>query len=73
MRSAPEPASGYAGIPVELANLMALDGVTAEQVQAVVAEKGYYPAGTPISCYDPAFINGCLVACWNTVKSAIKN
>ena len=59
-------------IPKALADLMAADGITVEQVQAVVAKKGYYPAGTPIENYDPQFISGCLVACWNSVKSQIR-
>lgn len=62
------PAGGPFG---QLADLMANDGVTAEQIQAVVAQKGYYPANTPIGNYDPQFVAGCLVACWDTVKKSI--
>ena len=59
------------GVPKELADLMRADHVTAEQLQAAVAKKGYYPAGTPIANYDPGFISGCLVACWDSVKKII--
>lgn len=60
-----------AGIPKSLADLMAMDGITEAQVQKVVAKKGYYPEGTPIKNYDPQFISGCLVACWDKVKAEI--
>ena len=61
------------GIPEALAGLMEADGVTQEQLQAVVAAKGYYPADTPIERYDPKFISGCLVACWESVKAQIQS
>ena len=60
-----------AGIPKALADLMAADHVTPEQLQQAVASKGYYPANTPIQNYDPQFISGCLVACWDSVKQLI--
>lgn len=56
------------GIPKELADLMRADHVSPERLQEAVAKKGYYPAGTPIANYDPGFISGCLVACWDSVK-----
>ena len=69
MEEAPEiPAS----IPKALAELMAADRVTPEQLQQAVASKGYYPANTPIENYDPQFISGCLVACWDSVKQLIR-
>lgn len=60
------------GIPRALADLMAADGITEEQLQSVVAKKGYYPPGTPIGNYDPQFVSGCLIACWNSVKAQIE-
>ena len=60
------------GIPKALAELMAADHVTPEQLQQAVASKGYYPANTPIENYDPQFISGCLVACWDSVKQLIR-
>lgn len=59
------------GIPQNLWDLMVADNVNEKQLQAAVAKRGYYPADTPISKYDPDFIRGCLVACWNDVKSLI--
>ena len=66
-----DDAPDLTGVPKELADLMRADRVTPEQLQAAVARKGYYPAGTPISNYDPGFVSGCLVACWNDVKKLI--
>ena len=59
------------GIPKALADLMNGAGVTVAEIQAVVAKKGYYPVDTPISKYDPKFINGVLVSAWPQVKDAI--
>lgn len=59
------------GVPKALWDLMQADGVTVEQVQSAVAQKGYYPAGTPIKNYDPNFISGCLIGAWTQVKSMI--
>ena len=64
-------AADLSGIPPALADLMRADGVTPEQLQHAVAQKGYYPANTPIANYDPQFISGCLIACWGSVKQLI--
>lgn len=80
--SEPQPASAapvrdtpesVTGIPRALADLMTADGVTEAELQAVVAARGYYPPDTPIAKYDPQFVAGCLVACWNSVKAQIKH
>lgn len=67
----PIPENKPNDIPADLWALMQADHVTADQLQQVVAKKGYYPVGTPIANYDPKFISGCLVACWDKVKSEI--
>jgi hypothetical protein len=36
-------------------------------IQAVVAEKEYYDASTPIRDYDIDFIEGCLIEAWDKV------
>jgi hypothetical protein len=59
-------------VPKALADLMIADSVTVEDIQKVVAKKGYYPEDTPISNYDPNFINGVLVGAWDQVFKAIK-
>ena len=62
----------YQGIPKALADLMKEKLVTAEEIQQVVAMKGYYPKETPISNYDPNFINGVLVGAWDQVYGMIR-
>lgn len=59
-------------VPKALADLMAANGVTVEEIQGVVAMKGYYPQDTPIANYDPGFIDGVLVGAWQQVFAAIK-
>ncbi|GAF41151.1 hypothetical protein FC83_GL000937 [Agrilactobacillus composti DSM 18527 = JCM 14202] len=59
-------------IPKPLQDLMAANGVSAEEIMTAVNQKGYYPAGTPISNYDPAFIQGVLVGAWEQVFEMIK-
>jgi hypothetical protein len=63
---------GDAGIPPALAQLMMEYQVTEAQIQMVVAQKGYYPAQTPIRNYDPQFIDGVLIAAWPQVYNMIK-
>lgn len=58
-------------MPAALWDLMRADGISVEQLKAVVAKRGYYPASTPIKNYDPNFINGCLIGAWPQVKSMI--
>ena len=60
------------GIPKALADLMAIENVTVEEIQQAVASKGYYPINTPIENYDPSFINGVLVGAWAQVFGIIK-
>jgi adenylate kinase family enzyme len=55
------------GIPKALADLMKQNGVSVNQIQAVVAQRGYYPQNTPVENYDPNFINGVLVGAWPQV------
>ena len=67
------PANDLTGVPKALADLMAKDSVTVDEIQRAVASKGYYPANTPIANYDPNFINGVLVAAWTQVFGMIQN
>ena len=57
----------------KLADLMAANGVTVDEIRSIVAKRGYYPAGTPVENYDPAFVGGVLVGAWNQVFSAIQS
>lgn len=59
------------GIPPKLRQLMEANGVTEAQIRHVVAGRGYYPEATPISKYDPAFVEGVLVGAWEQVHKMI--
>lgn len=58
-------------IPKALADLMIANDVTENEIQDVVAKKGYYPANTRIDKYDPQFIQGVLVGAWPQVFATI--
>lgn len=60
------------GIPDALRDLMRANAVTSQEIERAVSEKGLYPLGTPIANYDPAFIDGVLVAAWDQVLAHIK-
>ena len=55
----------------KLADLMAANNISADEIRAIVAKKGYYPFETPLENYDPAFVGGVLVGAWDQVYSAI--
>jgi hypothetical protein len=59
-------------IPKALLDLMEANDVTEENIQQVVAQRGYYPANTPIENYDIDFINGSLVGAWPAVYKMIQ-
>jgi len=60
-------------IPASLRDLMVQHGVSEEEIQVVVSNKGYYPQETPIINYDPDFIDGVLVAAWPQVYGMIED
>ena len=66
-----EPDEHYDGVPPELEQLMRANDVTPEEIVYAVAQKGYYPANTPIKNYDIDFIRGVLVAAWDQVYGMI--
>lgn len=59
-------------IPKALRDLMEDKLVSEDEIQAVVAGKGYYPQTTPIINYDPDFISGVLVGAWPQVFAMIQ-
>lgn len=59
-------------IPKALRDLMEEKLVSEEEIQAVVADRGYYPRPTPILNYDPNFVSGVLVGAWGQVYSMIE-
>lgn len=58
--------------PTELKDLMRQSGVTLEQIQKVVSDRGKYPVGTPFRNYDPDFVKGWIIAYWPNIVAAIK-
>lgn len=66
------PKDDLKNIPKALADLMTTNNVTVQEIQQVVGARGYYPVDTPISNYDPQFINGVLVAAWPQVFAMIQ-
>lgn len=58
-------------VPKALADLMKENDVSVQEIQQVVAYKGYYPIDTPIYKYDPDFINGVLIGAWPQVYKMI--
>ncbi len=61
------------GIPKALADLMRANGVDESEIRQAVFTQGHYPYDTPITNYDPRFINGCLVGAWNKVFEVIQS
>jgi hypothetical protein len=59
------------GLPKSLIDLMTFNSVSAEEIQKVVSQKGYYPKDTPVKNYDPGFIDGCLIGAWEQVFNMI--
>lgn len=64
-----EPATPdeLAGIHPALADLMRTGGVTPAQLQAVVGQKGYFPADMPVSQYPKDFVEGWAIAFWSNI------
>ncbi len=60
------------GIPKALADLMAANNVTEQEIQQAVASKGYFPIDTPIRNYNADFVSGCLIGAWNQVFAIIQ-
>lgn len=61
------------GIPKALADLMRENEVDEEEIRLAVSQKGYNVYNTPITKYDPDFIDGCLIAAWDQVFQVIQN
>lgn len=58
-------------IPKSLRDLMIQNSVSEEEIQVVVSNKGYYPMDTPITNYDPSFVDGVLVGAWAQVYGMV--
>lgn len=71
-KQAESPTAKAPKVPKALADLMATNKVTLEELQTVVAQKGYYPAGTPFENYADDFVQGCLIGAWAQVYKIIE-
>lgn len=60
------------GIPKDLKKLMEARNITEAEIQAVVGSKGYFPADMRIKDYPKDFIDGCLIAAFDTVAQAVE-
>lgn len=69
--AAPSRDGEWAGIPEKIAMLMDEDEITPEELRTIVAEKGYYTFDTPITNYDPAFLDTFMPTVWAQVREAI--
>jgi len=56
----------------KLKDLMESNLISEEEIQWVVAKKGYFPQSTPIENYGDDFIEGWLVAFWDKVYEMIR-
>ena len=52
--------------------LMEMDGITADEVRDAVAQRGYFPADTPLANLPDDFIRGVLIGAWEQVKAMIE-
>lgn len=55
-----------------LARLMEASGITPEEVQRVVGERGYFPPDMPVEQYPEDFVSAVLVAAWQDVAAMIR-
>lgn len=69
----PEQGGLDPNIPRALWDLMTAHQVTEQEIQLVVSQRGYYPLDTPITNYDPGFVEGVLVGAWPKVFEMIKD
>lgn len=60
------------GLPKALVDLMSADSCTVHDIQKACAARGYYPEDTPITSYDPRFIEGVLIGAWPKIVAMIK-
>ena len=59
------------GIPKALADLMREYEVDEEEIRLAVSQKGYFPYDTPLTNYDPDFVDGVLIGAWKQVYEMI--
>ncbi len=65
------PTADNGDLPRALIDLMKRVDVQPKEIMYAVTQKGYYPSGTPIANYDPAFVRGVLIGAWPQVEAMI--
>jgi hypothetical protein len=45
--------------------------VTVDEIQKIVAQKGYFPPDMPLLDYPEDFVEGVLLGAWRQVKDAV--
>ena len=60
-------------VPKALADLMATNKVTLEELQRAVTFRGIFPEGTPFENYPDDFVQGCLIGAWAQVYKIIED
>lgn len=60
-----------AGIPKALADLMAANHISEEQIRKAVVAKGFFPEDMPVCDYPADFVEGVLIGAWEQVYSFI--
>lgn len=58
-------------IPKALADLMAANNVTEDEIVKAVTDRGYFPADMKIRDYPKDFVDGVLIGAWQQVLSMI--
>lgn len=49
-------------VPKALSDLMREKCLKVQDIENIVAKRGYFPQGTPFTSYPPDFVDGCLIA-----------
>ena len=62
-----------ANMPNALADLMATNKVTLDELQKAVTFRGIFPEGTPFENYPDDFVQGCLIGAWAQVYKIIED
>jgi hypothetical protein len=70
-----QPLVSEEGVPDHLRKLYGLmenDGISKAEVRYACEKNGYYPEGTPLENYNPAWVEEKLIANWQRIKEAIE-
>jgi hypothetical protein len=66
------PPVDVSGLPKALADLMQACNVEKHHIQTIIAQKGYFPANTPLENLPEDFVSQVLVAAWEQVFQEVQ-